>query len=128
VISFTGAGWKPETCIVSVKSGGTGAGDVQGLKGAMQTHGAVMGLFVTLEEPGGPMRAEAAAAGLYHSDLSGKDCAAVQILTVRELLEEGRKPSLPLLVMPAYQRAPKVLTRAAEQPGLFDQPKTADSN
>jgi len=119
VITFTGAGGKLETCVVSVKSGGVNAGMVQGLKGAMETSGAAMGLFLTLEESTAPMRQEAAEAGYYHSDLSGKDYPRLQILTVRELLEEGRKPSLPLLVLSAYQRAERVGRKAVEQSELF---------
>jgi site-specific DNA-methyltransferase (adenine-specific) len=107
-----------ETCIVSVKRGNVNAGMVQGLKGAMETHGAKMGLFVTLEEPSGPMRQEAAEAGFYHSDVSGRDYPRLQIVTIRELLEEGRKPNLPLLVLPDYQKAPKV-SKAAEQAEMF---------
>jgi hypothetical protein len=73
---------------------------------------------VTLEEPTGPMKAEAAAAAYYHSDLSGKDYPRLQILSIRELLEEGRKPELPLLVLPAFQKA-EPIRKAAEQAGLF---------
>jgi hypothetical protein len=92
---------------------------VQGLKGAMETSGAAMGLFLTLEESTAPMRQEAAEAGYYHSDVSGKDYPRLQILTIRELLEEGRKPSLPLLVLSPYQRAERVVRKAAEQSELF---------
>ena len=114
IISFTGAGWKTEICIVSVKSGGVGSGQVDELKGAMQRHGAVMGLFVTLEEPSKPMLQNAAEAGYYHSELSGKDYPAIQIITIRELLEGGKKPSMPLLVLPAYQKAQPVKKGAAQ--------------
>ena len=118
MISFTGAGWKAETCIVSVKSGVVNPGYIDQLRGAMEKHSAVMGLFVTLEEPTAGMKAAAAAAGLYHSELSGKDYPKIQIISIRELLEEGKKPGLPLLVMPAYQQAQPV-KKAAEQSELF---------
>jgi site-specific DNA-methyltransferase (adenine-specific) len=118
VISFTGAGWKTETCIVSVKSGGVGSAQIDELKGAMQRHNGVMGLFVTLEEPTKPMRTNAAGAGFYHSDLSGKDYPAVHVLSIRELLEEGKKPNLPLLVLPAYQQAQPV-KKGAETATMF---------
>ncbi len=119
VITFTGAGGKLESCIVSVKSGHVGRGQVAELKGDIGAQGAVMGLFVTLEEPTGPMRLEATEAGFYHSDLSGRDYPAVQIITIRELLEEDRKPNLPLLVLSPYQQA-QPIKKAAEQAGLFD--------
>lgn len=121
VITFTGAGGKPETCIVSVKSGSVNRAMIAQLKGDMHAHGAALGLFVTLEEPTAPMVREAAEAGFYHSDASGRDYPAVQILTVRELLDEGSKPNLPLLVLPAYQRAQPV-KKAAEQAELFGSP------
>ena len=119
IINFTGAGGKMESVIVSVKSGHVGAAMIQQFKGAMETHGAAMGLFVTLEEPTGPMKQEAAIAGTYHSEVSGKDYPRLQILTIRELLEEHRKPDLPLLVLPTYQRAERVEKKAAEQGELF---------
>lgn len=118
VITFTGAGGKVETCIVSVKSGHVGRGQVAELKGDMGAQGAVMGLFVTLEEPTGPMRLEATEAGFYHSELSGRDYPAVQIMTIRELLDEDRKPNLPLLILPSYQQAQSI-KKAAEQGELF---------
>ena len=119
IINFTGAGGKMESVIVSVKSGHVGAAMVQQLKGAMETAGAAMGLFITLEEPTGPMKQEAAIAGTYHSEVSGKDYPRLQILTIRELLEDHRRPDLPLLVLPTYQHAERVEKKAAEQGELF---------
>src|SRR3972149_6885065 len=119
IVTFTGADGKPETCIVSVKSGGVGAAMIDQLRGAMEAHRAAMGLFVTLEEPTGPMKAGAAAAGYYHSAVSGKDYPRVQTLSIRELLEEGRKPQLPLLILPTYQRAERIRAKAADQAELF---------
>jgi hypothetical protein len=107
-----------ESVIVSVKSGGVGAAMIQQLKGAMETHGAAMGLFISLEEPTGPMKQEATIAGTYHSELSGKDYPRVQIITIRDLLEEHRKPELPLLVLPSYQQAEKVVVDPGQQ-GMF---------
>ena len=58
--------------------------------------------------------------GSYTSPVTGKDDPRLQILTIRELLEEGRKPLLPLLVLPAYQAAERIPSRrAAEQKELF---------
>lgn len=102
LITFSGANHTLESAIVSVKSGHVEAANIQQLRGAMARHGGVMGLFITLEEPSKPMRTEAATAGLYHSEISDKDYPRVQILTVRELLEEGRKPQLPPLLSPVY--------------------------
>ena len=44
----------------------------------------------------------------------------IQILSIRELLEEHKKPMLPLLLMPTYQQAERIPTKqAAEQRELF---------
>lgn len=108
IINFTGTGGKMESAIVSVKSGGVGAAMIQQLKGAMETSGASMGLFITLDEPTGPMKQEATIAGVYHSEVSGRDYPKIQIITIRELLEEHRKPELPLLVLPTFQQAERI--------------------
>lgn len=84
VITFMGAGGKMERVIVSVKSGNVNSGMVQVLKGAMERHKAAIGLFVTLEEPSGPMRKEATLGGFYHSELANRDYPRVQILSVRD--------------------------------------------
>jgi hypothetical protein len=51
--------------------------------------------------------------------VSGKDYPRVQIFTIRDLLEEHRKPDLPLLVLPTYQKAERVRAKAAEQAEMF---------
>jgi hypothetical protein len=50
---------------------------------------------------------EATTAGLWRSELAGRDYPRIQILTIRELLD-GKRPQLPLLVLPTYQQAEKV--------------------
>jgi DNA modification methylase len=120
VISFsTGPHGEVGRALVSVKSGSINSSMVRDLKGVLDREKAEIGLFVTLDEPTGPMRLEATTAGVYHSDLSGRDYQRIQILTIRELLEEHRRPDLPLLVLPAYQQAERVATKAAEQGELF---------
>ncbi len=103
LITFSGVGGSFESAIVSVKSGHVQAGQVQALRGAMERHHGAMGLFLTLEEPTGPMKSEAATAGLYHSDVSGKDYPKVQVLSIRDLIENGRKPDLPPLLATPYR-------------------------
>ena len=108
IITFTDHLGELRKVIVSVKSGKVNSGMVQQLKGAMETHQAAMGLFITLEETTAPMRQEAATAGAYTSELTGRDYERLQLLTIRDLLEEHKKPDLPLFIMPAYQKAQKV--------------------
>ncbi|MES2210092.1 MAG: DNA methyltransferase [Chloroflexota bacterium] len=120
VISFsTGPRGEVGRALVSVKSGGVNSSMIRDLKGVLEREQAQIGLFVTLEEPSAPMRLEASTAGVYHSELSGRDYPRIQILTIAELLEEHRRPDLPLLVLPTYQRAERVEKKAAEQAELF---------
>jgi site-specific DNA-methyltransferase (adenine-specific) len=121
VIGFTDAGGKRDRVIVSVKSGHVNASMIRDLKGTLEREKAALGLFVTLEEPSKPMKQEAAEAGFWHSEVWNRDYPRVQIITIRELLEEGRKPYLPAFVHQPYQRAEKVeLPNAAEQRSLFE--------
>lgn len=115
IITFTDHTGAAQSVLVSVKSGKVGSPAVQQLKGALDTHKAAIGLFVTLDEPTGPMRQEAATAGFYHSELTGRDYPRIQILTIRELLEEGRKPDLPLFVASPYQRAERIGEQVDQQ-------------
>jgi len=120
VISFsTGPRGEMGRALVSVKSGSINSSQVRDLKGVLEREKAEIGLFVTLEEASGPMHLEATTAGVYRSELSGRDYPRIQILTIRELLEEHRRPDLPVLVLPAYQRAERVEKKAAEQGELF---------
>ena len=120
VISFsTGPRGEVGRALVSAKSGTVNSSMIRDLKGVLEREKAEIGLFVTLEEPSAPMRLEASTAGVYHSDLSGREYQKIQILTIAELLEEHRRPDLPLLVLPTYQRAERVEKKAAEQAELF---------
>lgn len=94
--------------------------DPRDLKGTIEREGAEIGLFITLEEPSKPMLLEASTAGVYTFPISGKDYPRIQILTIRQLLEEHAKPMLPLLLMPTYQQAERIPAKqAAEQKELF---------
>ena len=120
VISFsTGPHGEVGRAIVSVKSGSVNSSMVRDLKGVLEREKAEIGLFVTLEESSAPMRQEAATGGVYHSELSGKDYPRVQILSIKDILEDDRKPDLPLLVLPAYQKATKITTGEVDQGELF---------
>jgi site-specific DNA-methyltransferase (adenine-specific) len=120
VISFsTGPRGEVGRALVSVKSGSVNSSQVRDLKGVLDREKAEIGLFVTLEEASGPMQLEATTAGVYQSALSGREYPRIQLITIRELLEEHRRPDLPVLVLPAYQQAERVEKKAAEQGELF---------
>jgi len=119
-ITFTDKNNELNTVLVSVKSGHVTSSMIRDLKGTLDREKAAIGLFITLEEATEPMRQEAATAGVYHSTLWNRDYARIQVLTIRELLEEHRKPSLPPFVLPTYQQAQRVKTApGVDQSELF---------
>ena len=68
VISFsTGPRGEMGRALVSVKSGSVNSSQIRDLKGVLDREKAEIGLFVTLEEPSGPMQLEATTAGVYTS-------------------------------------------------------------
>ena len=84
---------KTKSLLFSVKAENVGVSIVRDLVGVL-ARGAVMGVLMSLNEPTGPMRAEAASAGRYDSPMMGTSHPRVQLVTVAELLE-GRKLDLP---------------------------------
>lgn len=113
-VTFSDVGGVVRDVLVEVKSGHVDVSQIRSLKGAMEREQAPLGLFLTLEEPSEPMKVEAATAGFWHSELAGRDYPRVQILTIKELLD-GKRPQLPLLVMPTYQQAEKVQQSPGQQ-------------
>jgi site-specific DNA-methyltransferase (adenine-specific) len=106
--------------LVSVKSGHVNSSMIRDLKGTIEREGAQIGLFITLEEATREMQLEATTAGVYTSPIDGRDYPRIQILTIRELLDEHKKPTLPLLILPTYQQAERIPAKqAAEQKELF---------
>ena len=108
-----------QTVIVSVKSGGVQVRDVRELKAVIEREGAAIGVLVTLEEPSRPMIDEAVQAGSWHSELFGGEHPKVQIITAREIIEEGKMPDLPPLLAPQYRQAERVKKSAGDQGELF---------
>jgi hypothetical protein len=51
-------------------------------------------------------------------EVNGRDYPAIQVLTIREVLD-GKRPEVPLLVLPTYQQAEKIKEPEAEQARLF---------
>jgi DNA modification methylase len=82
--------------VFQVKSGNVGRGDVAKLKGDMQRERAEIGVLITLEEPTQPMRSEAKKAGLYKHAVTGETYDRVQIVTIKEILEQRKRLEMPL--------------------------------
>lgn len=85
---------KTKQVIISVKSGKVKPGDVRDLRGVVERENAAIGVLITLEEPSDQMRSEAASAGFYQSPVGTKH-PRIQILTIRELLEQNKRIDMP---------------------------------
>jgi hypothetical protein len=57
-----------------------------------------MGVLITLEQPTRQMIAEARAAGRYRQEGESADYDRIQLVTVREILEQHKRLRLPLKV------------------------------
>ncbi len=81
---------------VQVKGGGVQVKDIRDLRGVMERDKAVLGLYITLEEPTKPMLKEAASAGVYKTEAMGKEYVfpRIQILTIEGLLNGTERPQL----------------------------------
>jgi site-specific DNA-methyltransferase (adenine-specific) len=96
-IAFIGEG-KDEykKILFSVKSGEQiKSGDIRDLKGTMQREGAVMGIFLTLEPPTKPMITESKSAGLYTDKIIGRKYPVMDIVTIEEMLINGKRFNVP---------------------------------
>ena len=105
--------------LVSVKSGSVNSSQVRDLKGVLDREKAEIGLFVTLEEPSGPMQLEATTAGVYTSGAVRPRLPAHPDPDQPRVARRERRPNLPVFVLPAFQQAERVAKRAAEQGELF---------
>lgn len=97
---------KAKNIVVQVKSGHVSRSQIATLNSDREREGAVIGAFITLEEPTGPMRTEAASAGFYEPEfLPGHRYPRIQILTIKELLN-GKKLEYPRVAPEAtFKRA-----------------------
>ena len=107
----------PQKIVIQVKGGQVSVPHIRDLKGVVEREQAVMGLFISLEPPTGPMRTEAVSGGFYHSDLWGRDFPKLQMRTIAQLLE-GQGFELPPSVAPAYQAAQRVRRAQGRQASL----------
>src|SRR3989344_553543 len=82
-----------QKAIVQVKSGSVQVKDIRELQSVIEREKALIGVFITLESPTRPMLEESARAGLFK-----KGIPKIQILTVKEILENNARPNIPLQV------------------------------
>ncbi|MCX7022612.1 MAG: DNA methyltransferase [bacterium] len=114
---------KTKQVILSVKAGHTNVAHIRDLRGVVDHEKAEIGVLITMQEPTGPMRAEAATGGFYTSPGWGRDYPKLQILTVAELLE-GKGIDMPPIrqVNKTFKKAPRAKGKKVENESLpFDE-------
>ena len=82
--------------IFQIKSGNVKRSDIATLRGDMQRETAAMAVLITLEPPTAPMINEAKAAGFYYHDLMDRNYDAIQIVTVQDIIENGKVLDIPM--------------------------------
>jgi len=113
---------KTKQVVLSVKGGQhVNVSHIRDLIGVLDREKAEIGVYISLEEPTRPMRAEAAQAGFYHSDTWNRDYPKVQILTIAEILD-GKQIDMPPIqqVSRTFRRAKREKGKEAEQMELLD--------
>ena len=88
---FQGDKDEPEKIILQVKSGNVKSGDIRDLQGTMTLEQAAMGIFITLKEPTREMIKTAKTAGIYQTKYMSQSCDRIQIVTIREIIEENKR-------------------------------------
>ncbi len=112
---------KTRQIILSVKAGHVNVSHVRDLRGVLDREQADMGALISLEDPTGPMRKEAASAGFYTSPW-GKH-ARLQLVTVEDLLTGRNIDRPPIQTSVTFKRAPKAAAKGPERKRLdFDEP------
>ena len=82
--------------IFQVKSGKVQRNDISTLNSDRQREDAEIAVLITLEDATKPMRDEAKAVGVFHHDLWNRDDPRIQIVTIREMIQDGKRLDLPL--------------------------------
>ena len=103
--------------VVQVKSGNVSVSQIRDLKGVLERENAEIGVFITLNPPTRPMRAEAVSAGFYEPEhFPDLRFPRLQILTIEELLA-GNEAEYPRIAPAAtFRRAPRRRPPPPNQP------------
>jgi site-specific DNA-methyltransferase (adenine-specific) len=102
--------------VLQVKSGHVTRADIAQLRGDMMREGATLAVFITLEEPTAPMRAEASAAGSYAHALMGRSYDVIQIVTVQEILDKRRFDVPMSTTLDASKRSKTATSKSKQTP------------
>ena len=82
--------------VFQVKSGNVKSGDIRDLYGTVTREKAAMGIFITFKPPSAEMIKEANVCGLYHHKVMGRSYPCIQIVTIKEILEQSKRLDIPL--------------------------------
>lgn len=115
---------KTRQIILSVKAGHVQVSHVRDLRGVLDREQAEIGVLICMEDPTKPMRTEAASAGFYTSPWGRH--AKLQILTVEELLTNGRIDRPPAQTSITFRKAPKAAAPKGKSQSLFESPATVE--
>ncbi|MEG3937152.1 DNA methyltransferase [Microcoleus sp. S36b_A3] len=88
---FQGDKDEPEKIIVQVKSGKMQSGDIRDLQGTITLEQAALGIFISLKEPTKDMIKTAKSAGIYQSKYMNQSSDKIQIVTIKEMLEQKKR-------------------------------------
>ncbi|BAZ12224.1 DNA methyltransferase [Calothrix sp. NIES-4071] len=89
---------KTQKIILQVKSGKVSSSHIRDLYGTVTREKAVMGIFITLESPTKDMLKEANSYGLYTHKAMGRSYPCVQIVTIKDILENNKRLDIPLML------------------------------
>ena len=96
IVYFQGDKNDPEKIIFQVKSGKVKSGDIRDLLGTMTIESASLAIFITLEEPTKDMLKTAKSAGFYQSKYMSHSCDKIQIVTIKEIIEDQQRLNIRL--------------------------------
>ena len=97
IVYFATVNNESERMIFQVKSGGANRATIATLHGDMISNQAKIGILITMDEPTKSMKEDAANAAIYHHPLMNRDYNSIQIVTIREIVEEHKRLEMPLV-------------------------------
>ncbi len=77
--------------IFQVKSGPVQRADIAALRDRLEREQAMMAVLITLEKPTPTKIQEAKAAGLYRQEDTGRNHDRIQLVTIKEILEQDKR-------------------------------------
>jgi len=81
--------------VFQVKSGHVGRSDIATLNSDRIREGAELAVFITYNPGKDPMREEARAVGFYEHTLMGRVYPRIQIVTIKEIIEQNKRLDIP---------------------------------